>query len=104
MKYTEEQINTIVNIIVSGYQPEKIFLFGSLAKGESNASSDIDLLVIKETNEQFYKRPLKIHNLFNPYIYDIDVHIYTPNEFEKYSKIINTIPYLVSKNGRLLYE
>ena len=104
MKYTEEQINNIVDIIVKGYNPEKVYLYGSYANFDSGSASDIDILVIKETNERFYKRPINIHNMFNPYVYDIDVHVYTPDEFDKYSQMINTIPYLVSKNGRLLYE
>ena len=55
---TEAQgvIREIVQSLVTGYTPEKIILFGSYAYGEPNADSDIDLLIIKETQERFFER------------------------------------------------
>ena len=38
------------------YQPQRIILFGSTARGEADADSDLDVLVIKDTPEPFGKR------------------------------------------------
>ena len=35
----------MISEIVSGYQPEKIYVFGSYAKGNQNENSDIDLFI-----------------------------------------------------------
>ncbi|MGR3309132.1 MAG: nucleotidyltransferase domain-containing protein, partial [Candidatus Brocadiales bacterium] len=40
---THEQINQIVKAIVTGYEPQKIILFGSYAHGKPTKDSDIDL-------------------------------------------------------------
>ena len=43
---TENQIEEIKNIIVDVVQPQKVYLFGSYAKGNATETSDIDLLII----------------------------------------------------------
>jgi predicted nucleotidyltransferase len=45
-----EIIKDIVQKLITGYKPEKIILFGSPAYGAPREDSDIDLLIIKETD------------------------------------------------------
>ena len=45
-------ITRIINILVEKYQPDKIILFGSYAYGNPTDDSDIDLLIIKETDKK----------------------------------------------------
>lgn len=42
------QIEIAVNSLKNGYDPEKIILYGSVARGDFNENSDIDLIVIKK--------------------------------------------------------
>ncbi|MDZ7262577.1 MAG: nucleotidyltransferase domain-containing protein [candidate division KSB1 bacterium] len=37
------------------YEPEKIILFGSYARGEVDESSDVDFVVIKKTDKRFLR-------------------------------------------------
>ena len=46
----------IVRRIVALADPDKIIVFGSRARGDHRADSDIDILVIKESTEPRYKR------------------------------------------------
>lgn len=46
-KYTIEDIKTIIEPIARKYGVERVYLFGSYARGEANMSSDIDLRVDK---------------------------------------------------------
>lgn len=41
---------------LKGYHPQKVILFGSAARREADLESDLDVLVIKETQEPFVNR------------------------------------------------
>ena len=48
---TLRDIQKIVQQIVAHCQPQKVILFGSYAHGTPTADSDVDLLVVMETEE-----------------------------------------------------
>ncbi|KKC29041.1 putative nucleotidyltransferase [Caldanaerobacter subterraneus subsp. tengcongensis MB4] len=54
----EDELKRIVNIIIEKCNPEKIILFGSMASGTAKEWSDIDLVVIMETDLRFVDRAL----------------------------------------------
>jgi predicted nucleotidyltransferase len=49
---TLQAIREIVQQIVERFRPQKVILFGSYAQGKPTPDSDVDLLVVMETNEQ----------------------------------------------------
>ncbi len=100
---SEIQIQNIVQQIVLGYQPEKIFLFGSYSNGTANAFSDLDLLIIKSTNENFNSRPKTVRELFIKYPCAMDIFVFTPDEFSKRKKIFGTLAYTVNREGKIIY-
>ncbi len=77
----EEQLNTLLQTLQS-YQPQRIILFGSVARGEADAESDLDVLVIKETPEPFMKR-LEIMAKLCPLGVHADILVYTPDELRR---------------------
>jgi predicted nucleotidyltransferase len=48
----EQTILTIVEKLKKEYKPDKIILFGSYAYGRPDRDSDIDMCIIKETQER----------------------------------------------------
>lgn len=102
-KLLEEELDRIVEVIKSDYDPEKIILFGSLANGKFHEWSDIDLLIVKKTTKRPIERCLEVCKLIRPKI-GIDLFIYTPEEYdtlinERFSFLVNII-----KMGKILYE
>ena len=65
MEHGEVQraIDQIVKCIVDRYQPDKIILFGSYAWGTPDAGSDLDLLIIKETDERPIDRRVTVRRI-----------------------------------------
>lgn len=59
----QEAIQQLVRRLVEGYQPERIILFGSLAYGEPDEDSDIDILIVKETAETPLERRVRVRRL-----------------------------------------
>ncbi|MFW6014524.1 MAG: nucleotidyltransferase domain-containing protein [Candidatus Nanoarchaeia archaeon] len=55
-----------------------LVLFGSYAKGNAGYKSDIDLCFIGEDTDKFKS---KVHGLLQGFSYNIDVNIFSPEEF-----------------------
>jgi predicted nucleotidyltransferase len=94
-------VESIVEQIAKTYQPQKIILFGSYARGTQNSDSDIDLLIIKDTPEDFFTRIRNVRqNLFCPL--PLDILVYTTDEINKLKDrwFINDI----MKEGVVVYE
>lgn len=53
---SRKKINEVINRIVNNCDPEKIILFGSQARGKQNKDSDLDIMVIKDSNLPLNKR------------------------------------------------
>jgi predicted nucleotidyltransferase len=100
----KKQIGEIVEVIVKGYKPKKIILFGSYANGNPTEDSDLDLLLVKESKLPRYKRAREVHKLFDPYPCAMDIIIYSKNEVEKWQDIKNSFVYDILENGKVLYE
>ncbi len=64
------------------YGAEKLILFGSYARGDINKGSDIDIILIKNTNKRFIDRIGDVLKLYNGNI-DLEPLVYTPQEFKK---------------------
>ena len=86
------------------HQINKAILFGSFARGESSSHSDIDLILVKRTDQRFFDRYDKIMiDLYKAISgYEMDVLIYTPYELEQ----IAERPFIAQalREGRVLYE
>lgn len=60
-----EIIEQMVRRLVDEYQPERVILFGSMARGEPTQDSDIDLLIVKETAEPPLDRRVRVRRLLS---------------------------------------
>jgi len=79
----------------------KIILFGSAAREELGLMSDIDLIVIIESNKDFVERLAYFYQEIQPM--DADLLIYTPLEFIRMVKE-NLFIQHVLKQGKIIFE
>jgi len=61
---------------------KKISLFGSYARGRIDLFTDLDVLVIMDTDKPFTERIAEIYSLLALPV-DADILCYTPQEFER---------------------
>jgi len=102
---TQEQIEQVLRIIVDKYKPEKVILFGSYAYGLPSKDSDLDLLVVKDSNLPRYKRAREIRK----YLWGItdipkDIIVYTQKEIDDWAEVKEAFITGIIKKGRILYE
>ena len=95
----------ILDKLITSYQPQKVILFGSYAWGEPNDDSDLDLLVVKETQEKFMDRAIHArHGLENVSgTQPLDLVVFTPSEFEHRKASGDPFIKLIVEEGRELY-
>lgn len=101
---TEEALAEIVRRAVAEVQPEKIILFGSYAYGTPSNDSDVDLLVVMNTDASPAERYLAVSRLLRPRPFPLDILVKTPMEIaHALEKGDNFIQEIVT-HGRVLYE
>lgn len=99
----EKEIESITIQIIEKYEPQKIILFGSAARGESGSDSDADFLIIKKETP-FYgaDRIRELSRIVNRNI-PVDFLVYRPEEFEKRVEMGDPFLKAIIKEGRVLY-
>jgi predicted nucleotidyltransferase len=68
-----QALKQVIPKIVSELSPNKIILFGSYAYGSPTPDSDVDLLVILETDLSSKHRSWQVSRLFIPRLFPVDI-------------------------------
>jgi len=80
-----------------------VILFGSHARDQAGADSDVDLLVVADSDLPRYKRSRQLHLMFKPYPFAMDILVYTPGEVEKERELESSFISRVLREGKRLY-
>jgi predicted nucleotidyltransferase len=97
-------IDEVVRRIVERVRPQKIILFGSYAYGRPHADSDLDILVVMESELPRYKRAVPIYRALAGLLIPKDVLVYTPQEIESWSAVPQAFITTILKSGQVVYE
>jgi predicted nucleotidyltransferase len=105
---SESLIKSMSDTIVKTANPQKVILFGSFASGRNTPSSDVDFLVIEETEfgEKKSRRKEAARIMFALISYNIakDVLVYTLDEVSLAEKNPMHVVSQALKHGKVLYE
>ena len=101
---TKEEIQAVADKIAKEFQPEKIILFGSYAWGTPHQNSDVDVLIIKQTNKKKWEREYELRSkLIGNHFPPLDMLIYTPEELEHRKELGDVFVKSILSNGTTLY-
>ena len=106
VKVTEDLLDEIVRRIRAAGAPLKIVLFGSHARGDTHPHSDVDLLIVEESDLPSYKRSPKYYHATwdtSPGR-DRDIVVWTPEEIKAWDAVPNHFVTTALREGRVLYE
>ena len=108
MKGSEDKrmiIESVLQKLVTEYDPQKVILFGSHAYGKPQPDSDVDLLIIKETKERFIDRWVTVQRILTGVHRGVAVEtlVLTPHELEDRLAIGDQFVEEILAKGQILY-
>ncbi|MEW6355073.1 MAG: nucleotidyltransferase domain-containing protein [Planctomycetota bacterium] len=104
-KRVRPEIGEIVQKLVAEYAPQLIVLFGSYAGGKPTPDSDIDLLIVKETDHPPMRRWMEVKRLLRDRRRTASVSplVYTPKELQERLALQDFFVQDVLEHGVVLY-
>lgn len=102
----QETIEEITQRLIDVYQPVRIYLFGSEARGASGPDSDLDFCVVLPDNapENLY-RDRTIHKHFWGLRTAVDVVRLSLTDFEtRAAHVVASLPATIMREGTLVYD
>ncbi len=98
-------ILAIIEKVKRQYCPEKIILYGSYAYGEPTEDSDIDLLIVKDTNERPIERRITVRRIISDpkRLIPVEAIVITPRELMERQNIGDQFLEEILSKGDVLY-
>jgi predicted nucleotidyltransferase len=87
---------------LSKFNPEKIILFGSQVRGDWDEESDIDIIVVYQTDKKFLDRLEELYMTWSLPV-AVDILAYTPEEFTDMMEDNYFLKQSVDE-GKIIYE
>jgi len=97
-------IQEMVRRIVAAVDPVRVVLFGSQARGGAGPESDLDFLIIQETDLPRPKRSAPLYSLLRDFPCSKDILVYTPREVEEDAALPHALVTTALREGKVLYE
>jgi uncharacterized protein len=101
---TADLIQTMTDRIVQDFNPLRIILFGSHARGDAGPESDVDLLVVFPQVANKRLAAVAIRRILADLPVCKDVVVTTPEEITRRGDLIGTVLRPALREGRVLYE
>jgi len=97
----DDTCNRTVQYLVNLPEVELVVLFGSYAKGKRDLFTDLDFLLVMQSEKDFVARTAELYQQL-PVKVDVDLFVYTPEEFERMKK--RGFVKEALRTGKVLYE
>ena len=100
----DEITSTMVDRIVGHFQPARVVLFGSRARGGASEWNDVDLLVVMRNVADKRKAAVEIRRLLADMPVSKDIIVATPEEIARRGHVVGTVLHAALREGTVLYE
>ena len=100
---TAANVQAAVERLVAAAHPKQIILFGSRARGDADARSDVDLLIVKENVTNRYEELVELDRSLAGLTIPVDILLVSEAEFEERAAQPGTVEHVARDEGRVLY-
>lgn len=96
-------IERLARVIGEAAHARRVVLFGSHACGRAKPDSDVDLLVVAETNLPRHKRSRDLYRRIRPLRIPVDIVVVTPAEASRASRTPVSFVSQALREGKTVY-
>jgi predicted nucleotidyltransferase len=104
MILNEKDLHEIVRRIVALDDPERVYLFGSYAKGSAHEGSDVDLLIVAPSRLPRQHRGKAVKAALSALPCHFDLLYFTAQELADEMKDVYSFISLIMAHGQLVYR
>ena len=97
-------ITTMVDRIVGRFDPSRVVLFGSHARGTAHEGSDVDLLVVMPHVPDKRRAAVEIRRALGDLPVSKDIVVATPDEISRRGHVVGTVLHAALREGTVVYE
>jgi predicted nucleotidyltransferase len=100
----DPKLRLVVERLVRAYRPDRIYLSGSVARGDAGSDSDYDLMVIVPDDAPPKCRDSRLaYQALRGTGIAADVIVWTRSSFERRTRVVASLPATVMREGRLVH-
>ncbi len=100
----QHSLGVAVDKILAVASPSQIILFGSQARGDADADSDIDLMVIEPLVDNPALEAVRLYRAVGWVGTGVDILVYSEAEFARRSTVPGTVLHQARTQGRVVYD
>ena len=100
----EPIVATMVDRLVSEFRPKRIILFGSRARGDAGAGSDVDLLVVVPDLTDTNEAALQMRSCLSGLSVAKDILVTTPAEIAYRGHVTGSVLHAALREGRVVHD
>ena len=94
----------MIAVLVQAAHPKRIILFGSQARGDAGAQSDIDIMVVEEKPANRFAEMVRLNRLIRPFDIAVDLLVVSDEKFQYWRDTPGNVYYEAATGGQVLYE
>ncbi len=102
--HIESKLKKVTERLVEVFNPYRIIVFGSQVYGHTTPDSDVDLLIVMDSDERPAERARQVSRLLRPRPFPMDILVRTPEEIQYRLEIGDYFIREALERGKVLYE
>ena len=101
---SEKLIKEAIERLIKVAKPQKMYMFGSYARGDAREQSDLDFLVVERVLKGRRKEMVRLHDAIRSMHIPVDILVTSESVFNEWADVPGTVMHKAKTEGRLCYE